>query len=212
MKRHFALAAVLALALAPGGAASAQQNSRRQGDWPCKQVRVPSLSMESVWSGPSLDAASKAWRDDPEIFDLVARVSVRRTPLEAAEKLIAEFAKGAGDKGAGDKRRVRLAMLFAGVFERLDAERREVIAGLDRYGLKQKEMAEKLRLATRNLREHQDKAQGDSEKLKQLGEALQWDLRIFEERGRALVFVCETPALIEQRLGALTRAIRAATP
>lgn len=163
--------------------------------------------MESVWTGPSLDAAAKAWRDDPEIFDLVARVSVRRTPLETAEKLIAEFAKA-----AGDKRRDRLAILFAGVFERLDAERREVVAGLDRYGLKQKEMAEKLRLATQNLREHQDKAPADPVKTKELGEALQWDLRIFEERGRALVFVCETPALIEQRLGALTRAIRAATP
>ena len=210
MKRHFALAAVLALL--PAGAASAQSASRGQGDWPCRQVRVPSLSMESVWTGPPIDAAAKAWREDPEIFDLVARVSVRRTPIEAAEKLIAEFAKGAGDKGAGDKRRERLAMLFAGVFERLDTERREVVAGLDRYGLKQKEMAEKLRLATQNLREQQDKAPADPVKTKELGEALQWDLRIFEERGRALVFVCETPALIEQRLGALTRAIRAATP
>jgi len=33
---------------------------------------------------------------------------------------------------------------------------------------------------------------------------------MFEERRKATVYVCETPALIEQRLGALARAIEAA--
>lgn len=201
MKHLSAVAVIAALALLTGDAASAQ-NSRDQGDWPCRQVRVPSLSMASIWTGPPNDAAANAWRDDPETFDLVARLSVRRTPLETAEKLVADYARA-----AGGKRRDRLGMLFSGVFERLDSERREVVAGLDRYGRKQKEMAQELRAATQAMREQQDKAADDPARLKELNDALQWRLRIFDERRRALVFVCETPALIEQRLGALARAI-----
>jgi hypothetical protein len=193
-------AVLLALWLGLGSAATAQ-STRDQGDWPCRQIRVPGLAIASVWTGPDIGEAAKTWRDDAELSDLVARLAARRTPIEAAEKLVAEFAKA-----AGDKRKERLTALFAGVFARLDAERGEVIAGLDRYGRTQKDMAEKTRVKTQELRAQQDKG-ADAAKLAELSEALQWDLRLFEERRKAVAFVCETPALIEQRLGALARAI-----
>jgi len=186
-------------------AARAQQTSRDQGDWPCRQVKVASLSLAGVWTGPPIDAAARNWRDDAEISALVARLAARRTPLNVAEKLIADFAKA-----SGDKRRERLTALFAGLFARLDGERGEVIAGLDRYGRRQKEMAEKVREETQALREQQDRAPADATKIRELSESLQWELRLFEERRKAVAFVCETPALIEQRLGALARAILAA--
>jgi chromosome condensin MukBEF ATPase and DNA-binding subunit MukB len=37
---------------------------------------------------------------------------------------------------------------------------------------------------------------------------LEWDLRVFDERRESLTYVCETPALIEQRLFALARVIQ----
>lgn len=195
---------ILAFGLALAGGAQGQQATREQGDWPCRQIKVPRLSIESVWTGPAIGDAAKSWRDDPELSELVARLAARRTPIEAAERLVADFAKA-----AGEKRRERLTALFAGVFAQLDAERGEVIAGLDRYGRMQKEMAEKARLKTQELRDQQDK-RAASEKIAELSEALQWDLRLFEERRKAVAFVCETPALIEQRLGALARAIAGA--
>jgi len=201
-KSAAALVAILCGALA-AASAEAQRASRDQGDWPCRQVKVPTLSAETVWPG-SLPANAGAWRDDPALSALVAGVAARRTALDAAEKSITDYAAT-----LGDKRREKLALLFAGVFETLDAERHEVIAGLDRYGRRQKEAAEKLRDETQTLRNTQDKA-GDPAALQQLSDALQWDLRIFEERGKAVSYVCETPALIEQRLGALARAIQAA--
>jgi hypothetical protein len=199
------VAAVVALSLLCANAASAQQRGQDQSDWPCRQVKVPSIAIASVWTGPSIEEALKTWREDHVISDLVARISVRKTPLEAAEAMVRDFAKS-----AGEKRQERLTMLFAGVYERLESERREVIAGLDRFGRKQKDLAEQLRKATQDMRAEQDKAGSNPEKLKELSESLQWNMRIFDERRQAVTYVCETPALIEQRLGALAREILAA--
>jgi hypothetical protein len=198
-------AATLALGCLLANAAWAQQRTQGQGDWPCRQVKVPSISVASVWTGPSIDEALKRWREDPAIPDLVIRISVRKTPIETAEALIRDFAKA-----AGEKRQERLTMLFAGVYERLESERHEVIAGLDRFGRKQKELAEEVRTAAQDMRAEQDKPGSDPQKVKELSEALQWKMRIFEERRNTVAYVCETPALIEQRLGALARAILAA--
>jgi hypothetical protein len=194
---------VLAFALA-ATAAQAQRATRDVGDWPCRQVKVPTLAVGQVWTGPAPDLDGAKWREDAQLSQLVAGVAARRTPLETAQKQIADYAAT-----LGDKKREKLTLLFAGVFETLDAERRDVIAGLDRYGRRQKEMAEKLREATQALRNAQDKG-GDIAALQPMSEALQWDLRIFEERGKAVGYVCETPALIEQRLGAIARFILAA--
>lgn len=179
--------------------------TRDQGDWPCKQVRVPNIAIAGLWTGPSIEGLGAAWRDDAEIADLVLRIAARRTPIETAEKLIADFARG-----SGQKRKERLTLLFAGVFAKLDGERAEVVAGLDRYGRKQKDMAESVRQTTQKLRDAQSAAPNDPEKLREMTEALNWDLRLYEERSRAVKYVCETPALIEQRLGALARAVLAA--
>jgi hypothetical protein len=182
-----------------------QPRFRDQGDWPCRQIKVGSVSVATIWTGPSIEQALKTWRDDTVVSDLVARIAVRRTPIEAAQKAIHEFAAA-----AGEKRKERLTLLFAGVYDRLDTERSEVIAGLDRYGRKQKELADRLRTETQEMRTEQDRARSDPQKVKEMSEALQWDMRIFEERRRAVGFACETPALIEQRLGALARAILSA--
>jgi hypothetical protein len=204
MMQGKALAAIFVLGLALAGGAVAQTPAKSQPDWPCRQVRVANLSLGGVWTGPSIDAAQKIWRDDPAILDLVVRISARRTPVEEAERLIADFARA-----AGDKRKERLTTLFAGVYDRLDSERREVVGGLGRFGLRLKDMAEQAREETQALRDRQDKAPADSDKIKELADALQWRLRLFEEQRRMVGFVCESPALIEQRLGALARAILA---
>ena len=69
-----------------------------QSDWPCKQVRVPDIALGGVWSGPANDAERKSWREDRVVADLVAHIAPRRTPLESADRMIADFAATAGDK------------------------------------------------------------------------------------------------------------------
>lgn len=198
--RNFAVAS-----LAFGLAVAARAQTPAQPDWPCKQVRVPNMALGGVWTGPPLDAALKRWREDPTVADLVARIGPRRTPMDEAERLIADFAKS-----AGDKRNERLTTLFAGVYERMNDERRDIVNGLDRFGRRLKEMAEKTREETQALRDLQDRTPADPDAVRKASEALQWRLRLFEEQRRMIGFVCESPALIEQRFGALARAIIAA--
>jgi hypothetical protein len=173
-----------------------------QPDWPCKQVRVPEIAIGGVWTGPSIERERQSWREDAEIPNLVSRIAPRRTPLEEAERLIADF----GGK-AGAERKARLTKLFAGVYERMNGERGEVVNGLDRFGRRLKELAEQTRQESQALRNLQDAKPQDPEAIRKASEALQWRLRLFEEQRQMATFVCESPALIEQRFGALARAI-----
>ncbi|TLG75695.1 hypothetical protein FEV16_09910 [Methylocystis sp. B8] len=198
------LVALISLIFADAATAQALQQ-QSQPDWPCRQVRVPELAVAGVWTGPPLDDAMKHWRDDQTIADLVSRLSQRRTPIDEAERLVAQFAQS-----AGDKRKERLMTLFAGVYERMNDERHEVVNGLDRFGRRLKDMAEKAREETQTLRDLQDQKPPDPEAIKKASEALQWRLRLFEEQRRMVGYVCESPALIEQRFGALARAIEQA--
>jgi hypothetical protein len=100
--------------------------------------------------------------------------------------------------------------LIAGLVETINAERGEVIAGLERFGSGQKQLATALRDENAKLSAMRDDAQADPAKLIQLNEQLLWNLRIFDERQKSLSFVCEVPVLIEQRLFALSREIQKA--
>ena len=130
----------------------AEPPQRAESDWPCRQVKVASLSLEAIWSGPPIDRSQQA-QSDPALSDLVARLAARRTPLEAAQKLVDEYAQS-----AGTMRKERLTQLFARLYDKLDAERSQVIGGLERYGRSQKEAAQRLREDTQKLREAQDVA------------------------------------------------------
>lgn len=202
MSRNFSRVAMLALVVL---ASPALAQTPANPDWPCKQVRVPEIALGGVWTGPALDAERKSWRDDALIADLVSRLAQRRTPLDEAQRLVADFTKS-----AGAARKARLTLLFAGVYDRMNDERRDVVNGLDRFGRRLKEMAETTRTETEALRALQDAKPPDPDAIRKASEALQWRLRLFEEQRRMATFVCESPALIEQRFGALARAILAA--
>lgn len=191
------------LLLTCGGDAAAQTTA--QSDWPCKQVRVPEIASGGLWSGPPLDDVSRSWRNDAAVADLVSRIRQRRTPLADAEKSIADFARA-----AGSDRKQLLTRLFAGIYESMNDERREVINGLDRFGRRLKDMAEMARQGSEDMRKLQDQKPADPEAIRKASEALQWRLRLFEEQRRMATYVCESPALIEQRLGALARVIQKA--
>jgi len=124
-----AAAAVLRL-LAPGAVVAADP---RYPDWPCNQLKVPEISVAAVWAGPSIDGVGGTWENDPKIGELVPRLAARRTPMDEAEKLIADFLTG----GAAEKED-KAKRLFAGVFETLNRQRSEVMTGVERITRKQK--------------------------------------------------------------------------
>jgi hypothetical protein len=202
--RYAITTAALVLSLANAGAQGSR--GREQGDWPCRQAKVGTIALASVWSGPPIDIRAHDWRGDPELSALVPRASERRTPLEEAQSAITGYAT----RLRSDERKAKLTLLMTGIFDRLNSERDAVIAGLERYGHKQKDMADRVKSEVEALNAAQSETSADQQKIADLTNRVQWDTRVFEDRRRALIYVCETPVLIEQRLGALARTIAAA--
>jgi len=175
----------------------------RYPDWPCAQAKVPEISLAAVWAGPPLDDVSNTWKNDAKVAALVSRLAARRTPMEDAQKSIADFLTGSADDKTSKAR-----LLFAGLFETLNAQRSSVMNGLERVMRKQRDAVEKIRADTMALQELQGATPPDQAKVDELGNQLTWETRIFEDRRRVVKFVCEVPTAIDQRLFALGREIQ----
>lgn len=192
--------AVVVLAAASTAAHAADP---RYPDWPCTQAKVPEISLAAVWAGPPLDDVQNKWKDDARISALVAKLAARKTPLEEAEKLVREFLAGsAADKTANAR------LLFAGLFDTLNAQRAQVMNGLERVSRKQRDSADKIREETIQLQALQGATPRDEAKVEALSNELIWKTRIFEDRHKVVRFVCEVPTSIDQRLFALGRVIQ----
>jgi hypothetical protein len=175
----------------------------RYPDWPCAQAKVPEISLAAVWAGPPLDDVSDKWKDDARVSALVIQLAARRTPLEEAQKAITEFLAGStAEKTMTGK------LLFAGLFDTLNAERSLVMNGLERVTRKQREAADKIRADTLALQALQDASPPDQPRIDEFGNQLVWETRIFEDRRRVIKFVCDVPTAIDQRLFALGRTIQ----
>jgi hypothetical protein len=200
MNRRTAIAALLALtASAEFGFAA----DPRYPDWPCAQAKVPEISLAAVWAGPPLDDVSDKWKQDAKVTALVTKLAARRTPLEEAQKAITDFLAGSNGAKAMTGR-----ILFAGLFDTLNAQRSSVMSGLERVTRKQREAADRIRSDTIALQALQDASPPDQPKVDELGNQLVWETRIFEDRRRVIKFVCEVPTAIDQRLFALARVIQ----
>jgi hypothetical protein len=186
-------------------ATTALAADQRYPDWPCNQIKVPELSAAAVWAGPPIDDVGDAWQNDPTIRDLVARVAARRTPLDEAEKAVTDyFASASGDKQSKAK------LLFAGAFTTLNHERTVVMDGIERFARLQKQSAERIRAEVSEMRALQDAPNHDDAKVEDLGNKINWETQVFQDKRKTISYVCEVPTIIEQRLGALARAIQQA--
>lgn len=204
--KHLVSLALAGVVLAAGPLAGPTRAADpRHPDWPCQQIKVPELSLAAVWAGPPVDDVGNAWQNDAEVRDMVGRLAARRTPIDDAEKAIGEFVTG-----TAATRESRAKLLMAGLFATLNAERGQVMTGIERFARKQKDFAEKIRAETRDIRALQDAPTPDQAKIEELANVINWDTRIFEEQRRTIGFVCDVPTAIERRLGALARAIQQA--
>ncbi|HTW25651.1 MAG TPA: hypothetical protein VME92_00885 [Acetobacteraceae bacterium] len=195
------LAALLAAGVVPGVARAEYHPPGQDADWPCMQIKVPELSVASFWTGPAIDPYRSTWSKDPAIADLVDRLSQRRTSMEAATAAIDALAKQ-----AGPDRQAKLLALMAGLYDTLNQERASVLVGLDRFGRRQKELAQQLRTEAASLGPlpNPSEAAHVSDKQRQL----EWDMQVFQDRRQLLSYACDVPNTIERRLFALARAIQ----
>ena len=207
-RRHrFAMHAVirltLMLAAAFGAAESFAAADVQDPDWPCVQRKVPSISAGMVWDGPEIANDDKRWLEQADIGDLVGKIASRRMPLEEAYAMIDGFAAT-----LGSDRNERLTLLFTGLLQTINAERSEIMRGIERYARRQRELADKIkseRTELDALRAKQSLTDEEAVKMRDREKAFQWDARVFAERRELLSYVCESPVLLEQRIFSLAR-------
>ncbi len=94
------------------------------------------------------------------------------------------------------------------MYATLNAQRDEVMNGIERFSRKQKAMAEEIREQTRKMRELQDAPNADPARSEELVNQLAWQTRIFDDRRKSTAYVCDVPVLIEKRLFDLASAIQ----
>jgi hypothetical protein len=196
-------AALFAAVLLAPMVANAQGYGKRDPNWPCQQIKVPELSLASVWSGPPVDPHDDRWKNDAAVADLVDKLAPRRQPIEHAQTLLHDFASHLG----GD-RQTQLLQVLAGLFSLSTAERDSVMAGLDRFGARQKELAVQIRADNERLRTLQSDPKADPNVVQQLTNQITWQVELFQDRRQSISYACDVPAKIEQHLFALARQIQ----
>lgn len=210
MKRRnigsLATASAAFLIMAASTIAPAKSADFSDPDWPCIQRKVPHLSIGQMWAGPLIDETRlKTWRDNNDIHRLAFLLSLRRTPLEAADGMIADFAKR---DDLGTDVSDRMTTLFAGVFSLIDRERSEIISGIARYAHKQDALAQRIDKSRDELQVLNEATDPNYDRIEELQDQVDWDQRIFRDRAQSLTYVCETPVILEKRAFSLARSIQ----
>ena len=196
----FSLLVILALVHSHGAWAQAQLDP----DWPCIQRYVPEISVATVWAGPPVNNSPGAWSERPGIRDLVAGLTARRTSPEQAERDITTFA---GTLPGGDKNAV-LTFLFAGVLETVNDKRRVMIKRIREYARQQRVRVERIEVKLIEFdRLKENTSPVGRAKAEELRQDLEMATRIFEDRERSIVSLCELPVKLESTFGALARVI-----
>jgi hypothetical protein len=196
--------ALVFLALGISAASAAPRGGSGDPDWPCQQVKVPELSVAAIWPEPLPEKTAESASDVPGLNELIAKLAARKTPMEEAEKDIAAFVTG-----TPEERKKKADLLFIGLFNALNAQRSQVMNGIERAYRKQKDFAGKIHADTEKLHELQD-ANADAGKITEQVTQVQWETRIFEDRRKTLTYACEVPVEIDQRIFALARSIQKA--
>ena len=200
------LMAALIAVLASAPAVAADKDNP---DWPCVWRKVFELDAGTIWDGPSLDKSTE-WQNDDTARKLSEYLVSRRITLEEAEAAIKKYAEAQKPETRDQK----LTDLFAGVLSRTNGERKTVMAGIERFHKRQLDRAKAIEKAGITLptegapiisapapTSEFDKSSDSDEKYK-------WDVRVFQERQQNIPLACEIPQLMDERAGAVARAIR----
>ena len=172
-------------------------------DWPCVQRKIPSLSLGMMWGGPIPEEKTAA---SPDVERLARLLAVRRTGIDEVAPKIEAFAATLQKS----ERNRKLTELVSAVLDAINAERRAILAGIERYTVKQRTLANKVRDTRKQLDAVlaiETPTENDDKRRREVEQALLWQTRIHDDRERSLKYVCESPVLLEQRAFAVAREI-----
>lgn len=176
-------------------------------EWPCIQRKVLTLTAAQMWEGPEVEGLT-GWQDDAEMSRLIKGLVSRANPMEKVTESLEQWAKAQPDAARDEK----LKLLFAGVLKTINDDRAVVMAGIERFQRRQRQLSERIQEQGAALGALRARAASDEKAKAELTAAedrYKWDTRFFAERQDAMPYACEIPVQIEQRAFDLAREIRA---
>ena len=197
---------VLATTLVAMMAAQVGAQATMDPDWPCIQVLVPTISAAVVWDGPSIEGLEARWRDQVSVARLVGRVTQRHVDADQAEQEIDAFSQSqpTADRNAA------LTAVFAGIWEILNEKRQDMIERIKEFARQQSARANRIENMLLELEVvSSDSSPASSAQIATFRQDLILEVRIFEDREKSIIYLCELPVKIEGKMGALARAISA---
>jgi hypothetical protein len=170
-------------------------------DWPCIQRKVEHLSIGVMWPHPIPEEAAPL----PEgLGDVAAQLALRRVSETEAQALVAQVAAENPEYGLDDYGRV-----FQDTFGHIDRQRSEIIAGISRYAQNQARLSDEIEALRAEMAGLEAAEAPDFDRMDEVEAEIDWRIRIFNDRNRALTYVCESPVLLEQRAYAIAQMLLA---
>ena len=175
-------------------------------DWPCIQVLVPTISSAVVWDGPSIEGLEARWRDQVGVARLGGHVTQRHVDTDQAEQEIEAFAQS---RTTADRNAV-LTAVFAGIWEILNEKRQYMIERIKEFTRQQNARANRIENMLLELEViSSDSSPASGAKIAKFRQNLALEVRIFEDREKSIVYLCELPVKVGGKIGVLARAISA---
>jgi len=178
---------------------SSAQAQTAETDWPCIQVFVPEVSVVVHWPMEISETELTSWRDS----ESVARLALKLGDLESyTDELRAEVATFAESLSKAD-RLPALNRLAAGIVDVTNDRRSLFLRGIKRYTRQQSAIAKKIETMLNDLAalDASDEADGRAE----LEETLHWQERIYDQRERSIIALCDRPVELEEKLSEVLR-------
>lgn len=196
-------AAMLLLATTMAFAAiEVQSNTSDAQEWPCIQRLVPDVSAAVLWPIPITDNVSGRWRDDDELRKYAERWGDIDVVDDEVRENIKQFSENIGEA----ERTERLTVLADGIVATANDRRKLFIQGIKKYTRQQNAVAKQVEDLL-NESERLKTLNDDDSKARwaEVKETLHWHQRVFDQREKAIISLCEQPVDVEQNLGEVLR-------
>lgn len=169
--------------------------------WPCVQRKVANLSAGLMWPQPIPEGGLRA-TIKPQVQELAELLVQRRVPIEDVATAVAAFVDANKDVTDDD-----LGLIFQAAFVRINQSRTQLMDGISRYSLTQIDLAARIEQARVEMDQIMAQDDPDFDRVDALEEQLDWDQRIYRDRAQSLIYVCETPVLLEKRAYAVAQVL-----
>ncbi len=172
--------------------------------WPCQQALVSEVPAAVVWAGPSIDGMVTAWEQDKEVSQLVRRMTSADFDTDGADGEVERFSNAQ----AANEKDIKLTLLFAGVHQSLNEQRKKELDSIILYSEGQAVRADRLSQELDEMvRLQDDDSPQAQERLAMMRREMEIKHRMFDEREAFIEHLCSRPILIEEKLGILARTI-----